>query len=118
MSAGEILLWIIFPYAAVTTFVVGTWWRYRADQFGWTSGSTQLFEQEILCWAGPAFHYGALAAVGGHRTEVHAVEASAGLTWTVADRNNDMVAFVSLHVFQVFHERFFVGGIQEVVQHC
>ena len=38
MSAGEILLWIILPYAAVATFVVGTWWRYRADQFGWTSG--------------------------------------------------------------------------------
>ena len=66
MSAGEILLWIIFPYAAVATFVVGTWWRYRADQFGWTSASTQLFEQKILGWAGPAFHYGALAAVGGH----------------------------------------------------
>ncbi len=66
MSAGEILLWIILPYAAVATFAVGTWWRYRADQFGWTSGSTQLFEQKILGWAGPAFHYGALAAVGGH----------------------------------------------------
>ncbi|MGZ8647086.1 MAG: respiratory nitrate reductase subunit gamma [Solirubrobacteraceae bacterium] len=66
MSSGEILLWIILPYAAVATFVVGTWWRYRADQFGWTSGSTQLFERKILGWAGPAFHYGALAAVGGH----------------------------------------------------
>jgi nitrate reductase gamma subunit len=66
MSAGEILLWIILPYVAVATFVVGTWWRYRADQFGWTSGSTQLFEQKILGWAGPAFHYGALAAIGGH----------------------------------------------------
>ena len=66
MNAGEVLLWIILPYVAVTTFVVGTWWRYRADQFGWTSGSTQLFEQKILGWAGPAFHYGALAAVGGH----------------------------------------------------
>jgi hypothetical protein len=64
MSAGEILLWIILPYAAVATFIVGTWWRYRADQFGWTSGSTQIFEQKILGWAGPAFHYGALAAVG------------------------------------------------------
>jgi respiratory nitrate reductase gamma subunit len=66
MSAGEILLWIILPYAAVATFAVGIWWRYRADQFGWTSGSTQLFEQKILGWAGPAFHYGALAAIGGH----------------------------------------------------
>jgi nitrate reductase gamma subunit len=66
LSAGEILLWIILPYVAIATFVVGTWWRYRADQFGWTSGSTQLFEQKILGWAGPMFHYGALAAVGGH----------------------------------------------------
>jgi respiratory nitrate reductase gamma subunit len=66
VNAGEILLWIILPYVAMATFVVGTWWRYRADQFGWTTGSTQLFEQKILGWAGPAFHYGALAAVGGH----------------------------------------------------
>ena len=66
MSAGEILLWVILPYVAIATFLVGHWWRYRADQFGWTSGSTQLFEHKILGWAGPAFHYGALAAVGGH----------------------------------------------------
>jgi nitrate reductase gamma subunit len=66
MSAGAILLWVILPYAAVATFLVGLWWRYRADQFGWTSGSTQLFEHKILGWAGPAFHYGALAAIGGH----------------------------------------------------
>jgi nitrate reductase gamma subunit len=66
MSAGEILLWVIFPYAAVATFIVGTWWRYRTDQFGWTSASTQLFERKILGWAGPAFHYGALAAIAGH----------------------------------------------------
>ena len=62
----SVLLWAILPYVAVTTFVVGTWWRYRADQFGWTTSSTQLFEQRILGWAGPAFHYGALAAIGGH----------------------------------------------------
>lgn len=66
MSAGDELLWVILPYAAVTTFLVGTWWRYRYDQFGWTSASTQIFEQRILGWAGPAFHYGALAAIGGH----------------------------------------------------
>jgi nitrate reductase gamma subunit len=66
LSALDILLWIILPYVAVATFVVGHWWRYRTDQFGWTSSSTQLFESKILGWAGPAFHYGALAAVGGH----------------------------------------------------
>ena len=66
MTAGEILLWVIVPYVAIATFVVGHWWRYRVDQFGWTSLSTQLFEHKILGWAGPAFHYGALAAIGGH----------------------------------------------------
>ena len=63
MSAGAILLWVILPYTAVVTFLVGHWWRYRFDQFGWTSGSTQLFEQKILGWAGPEFHYGALASL-------------------------------------------------------
>jgi respiratory nitrate reductase gamma subunit len=66
VSAGDIFLWVVLPYVAITTFVVGHWWRYRYDQFGWTSASTQLFEHKILGWAGPAFHYGALAAIGGH----------------------------------------------------
>ena len=66
MSAGDVLLWVIIPYVAMAVFLVGHWWRYRFDQFGWTSGSTQLFEHKILGWAGPAFHYGALAAIGGH----------------------------------------------------
>jgi nitrate reductase gamma subunit len=66
VSAGDVFLWIILPYVAIATFLVGHWWRYRFDQFGWTSGSTQLFEQRILGWAGPAFHYGALLAIGGH----------------------------------------------------
>jgi nitrate reductase gamma subunit len=66
MSAGKILLWIIFPYVAITVFVVGHWWRYRRDQFAWTSRSTQLLDRRILGWASPMFHYGALAAVGGH----------------------------------------------------
>lgn len=66
MSAGDILLWIIFPYVAMTVFVVGHWWRYRRDQFQWTSRSTQLLDRRILGWASPLFHYGALAAVAGH----------------------------------------------------
>jgi nitrate reductase gamma subunit len=66
VNAGDVFLWIILPYVAIATFLVGHWWRYRFDQFGWTSGSTQLFEQRILGWAGPAFHYGALLAIGGH----------------------------------------------------
>jgi nitrate reductase gamma subunit len=66
MSAGDVLLWIIVPYLAIAVFVVGHVWRYRTDQFDWTSRSTQLLDRRILGWASPAFHYGALAAVAGH----------------------------------------------------
>ena len=66
MSAGKVLLWIIIPYVAMAVFVVGHWWRYRRDQFAWTSRSTQLLDRRVLGWASPAFHYGALAAVAGH----------------------------------------------------
>lgn len=66
MSAGDVLLWIILPYAAIAVFVVGHVWRYRAGQFRWTSRSTQLLDRRVLGWASPMFHYGALAAIGGH----------------------------------------------------
>jgi respiratory nitrate reductase gamma subunit len=66
VSAGTILLWIVLPYVSVTIFVAGHVWRYRHDQFGWTSRSTQLLESRLLAWGSPLFHYGALAAIGGH----------------------------------------------------
>jgi nitrate reductase gamma subunit len=66
VSTAELFLWIVLPYVAITIFVVGHIWRYRRDQFGWTSRSTQLLERRLLKWGSPLFHYGALAAIGGH----------------------------------------------------
>lgn len=66
MSFAHVLLWVIFPYVAAPTFFVGHYWRYRTDQFAWTSRSSQLLDRRILGWASPMFHYGALAAVAGH----------------------------------------------------
>jgi nitrate reductase gamma subunit len=57
VSAGKILLWIIIPYAAIAIFIVGHWWRYRSDQFDWTSRSTHLLDRRVLGWASPMFHY-------------------------------------------------------------
>jgi nitrate reductase gamma subunit len=59
-------LWVVGPYVAITIFVVGHVWRYRVDKFGWTSRSTQLLESRWLAWGSILFHYGALAAIGGH----------------------------------------------------
>ena len=66
MSAASLLLWVVLPYASITVFVVGHIWRYSRDQFTWTTRSTQLFERRLLFWGSNLFHFGALAAIGGH----------------------------------------------------
>jgi nitrate reductase gamma subunit len=66
VSAVHLLLWVALPYAAVVLFVGGHVWRYRTDQYGWTTRSTQLLESRQLKWGSILFHYGALAAIGGH----------------------------------------------------
>ena len=59
-------VWVVGPYVAMAVFVVGHIWRYRVDKFGWTTRSTQLLESRWLAWGSNLFHYGALAAIGGH----------------------------------------------------
>jgi nitrate reductase gamma subunit len=65
-TAAEIFWWVGLPYLALGIFVVGHIWRWRYDQFGWTSRSTQLQERRLLKWGSPIFHYGTFAAIGGH----------------------------------------------------
>lgn len=66
MSAANLLLFVALPYAAIALFIGGHIWRYRTDQYGWTTRSTQLLESRQLKWGSILFHYGALAAIGGH----------------------------------------------------
>ena len=60
------LLWVVFPYVCLAIFVVGHWWRYKYDKFGWTTRSSQLYEDSLLKWGSPLFHFGMLGVVGGH----------------------------------------------------
>jgi nitrate reductase gamma subunit len=66
MSRADLLLWIVLPYVSMTVFVVGHVWRYRHDQFGWTTRSTQLLESRRLRLGVILFHLGLLAVLGGH----------------------------------------------------
>lgn len=63
---ADLYIWLVLPYVSLTVFIVGHWWRYRRDQFGWTSRSSQLLESRLLAWGSTLFHYGALAVIGGH----------------------------------------------------
>jgi len=60
------LLWLTIPYFAFSSFAIGHLWRYRNDQFGWTTRSSQLHESRLLRLGSPMFHLGLLAVLGGH----------------------------------------------------
>lgn len=62
----EILLWGVIPYLVALTLIVGLIWRYRYDQFGWTTRSSQLYESKLLKVASPLFHFALIAVFLGH----------------------------------------------------
>lgn len=62
----DVSLWVILPYVCLAVFVLGHWWRYRYDKFGWTTRSSQLYESRLLRWGSPLFHFGILFVVAGH----------------------------------------------------
>ena len=72
-------LFVVVPYICLTTFVVGHVWRYRYDKFGWTTRSSQLYENRLLRIGSPLFHFGMLGVIGGHVIGLLVPEA-----WTVA----------------------------------
>lgn len=59
-------VWIVVPYLCLAVFLVGHVWRWRHDQFGWTTHTSQLLESRILRLGSPLFHLGAFGVIGGH----------------------------------------------------
>lgn len=66
MTPVALLLWVVAPYVVIVVLVLGTWWRYRYDKFGWTTRSSQLYETRLLRIASPLFHFGILVVIVGH----------------------------------------------------
>lgn len=66
MNPLSLLLWVVFPYVAIAVFIVGHIWRYRYDKFGWTTRSSQTYENRLLRWGSPMFHFGILMVLVGH----------------------------------------------------
>jgi len=60
------VFWSVIPYVSIAILVVGTWWRYRYDKFGWTTRSSQLYESRLLRIGSPLFHFGILVVIVGH----------------------------------------------------
>ncbi len=79
MAITDILMWAVLPYVSLVVFFGGLVWRYRVDQFGWTSRSSQWNESAILRWSSPLFHVGILLVAAGH-----VVGLAVPKTWTSA----------------------------------
>ena len=62
----SVLLWGVLPYVMMAILVGGLIWRYRYDQFGWTTRSSQLYESRLLRLGSPLFHFGILVVIIGH----------------------------------------------------
>jgi nitrate reductase gamma subunit len=62
----DVVLWGVLPYLMLAVLVGGTIWRYRYDQFGWTTRSSQLYESRLLRIGSPLFHFGLLFVIVGH----------------------------------------------------
>ncbi|HET9647058.1 MAG TPA: respiratory nitrate reductase subunit gamma [Microlunatus sp.] len=62
----SLLLWGVLPYVMMAVLIGGLIWRYRYDQFGWTTRSSQLYESRLLRIGSPLFHFGILVVIIGH----------------------------------------------------
>lgn len=121
MTALGIFLWVIFPYVCLTLLVAGTVWRWKTDQFGWTSRSSQVHEKKLLRLASPLFHFGILAVAGGHvmgllipKNITEAVGISQGFYHMMATVAGGLAgAATVLGLALLLYRRFTVGGVRQ-----
>ena len=62
----NLLLFVVFPYSAVTVAVAGTIVRWRMRPFSVSALSSQLLERRKLFWGSVPFHWGILIILTMH----------------------------------------------------
>lgn len=60
------LIYGVYPYIALTTFVLGSWIRFDNEQYTWKSDSSQLLSKQNMRFASNVFHIGILGIFFGH----------------------------------------------------
>ena len=66
MNISNTLAFVVFPYLAFTTCVVGHLYRYVTDPYGWNAKSSELLEKRGLKFGITIFHWGIVLALMGH----------------------------------------------------
>lgn len=60
------LIFTVFPYLCLVTFVVGHSYRYVTDRYAWNAHSSEFLEKKSLFWGSVLFHGGILLTFVGH----------------------------------------------------
>lgn len=66
MKALDLFLFGIYPYIALTVFLLGSLIRFDREQYTWKSDSSQLLRAGQLRWGSNLFHAGVLFLFFGH----------------------------------------------------
>ena len=66
MNLTNTLAFLVFPYLALTTFVVGHAYRYIVNPFSWNASSSEFLEKKNLYPGITLFHWGILLTLMGH----------------------------------------------------
>jgi len=88
------LVFGVYPYVALTVFIVGSWIRFDTEQYTWKSDSSQLLSRDGMMLASNLFHIGVIAIFLGHLVGLlmpHAVFQALG----VSDMTHQWVAIAA-----------------------
>jgi nitrate reductase gamma subunit len=66
MNLTHMLAFLVFPYLALTMFVVGHAYRYVTDPFLWNARSSEFLDKKHLYPGITIFHWGILLTLLGH----------------------------------------------------
>lgn len=56
----------VYPYLALSVFLIGSLVRFDTDQYGWRSKSSQFLRRRQLVWGSILFHVGIIGILLGH----------------------------------------------------
>lgn len=91
-------LYGIYPYIALTVFLLGSWLRFDREQYTWKSDSSQLLSKANMRLGSNLFHVGIIAIFFGHAVGLltpHTVFKALG----VSDMAHQMIAIWAGSIF-------------------
>lgn len=100
-------LYGVYPYIALTVFLLGSWLRFDREQYTWKSDSSQLLSKANMRLGSNLFHVGIIAIFFGHAVGLltpHSVFKALG----VSDIAHQMIA---IWAGSIFGGMCLVGGV-------